>query len=44
MNISALRIVKRLAPANSKGRPGAMPSDLWDELPERSGSIHHLRD
>jgi hypothetical protein len=28
----------------AKGRPGAMPSDLWDKLPECSGSIHHLRD
>ena len=28
----------------AKGRPGAMPSDLWDELPECSGSIRHLRD
>jgi hypothetical protein len=27
----------------AKGRPGAMPSDLWDKLPECSGSIHHLR-
>jgi hypothetical protein len=25
-----------------KGRPGAWPSGLWDELPARSGSIHHL--
>jgi hypothetical protein len=44
LNISASRIVKRLALANSKGHPGAMPSDLWDKLPECSGSIHHLRD
>jgi hypothetical protein len=28
----------------AKGRTGAMPSDLWDKLPECSGSIHHLRD
>ena len=27
----------------AKGRPGAMPSDPWDKLPECSGSVHHLR-
>jgi hypothetical protein len=28
----------------AKGRPGAMPNGPWDKLPERSGSIHHLRE
>jgi len=23
-----------------KGRPGAKPGGLWDELPARAGSIH----
>jgi hypothetical protein len=44
LNISASRTVKGLALANSQRPPGSYAERPWDELPECSGSIHHLRD
>jgi len=38
------RIVKGLALANSQRPPGSYAERPWDELPECSGSIHHLKD
>jgi hypothetical protein len=35
---------KGLALANSQRPPGSYAERPWDELPECSGSIHHLRD
>jgi len=35
---------KGLALANSQRPPGSYAERPWDELPEWSGSIHHLRD
>jgi hypothetical protein len=34
---------KGLALANSQRPPGSYAERPWDELPECSGSIHHLR-